>query len=280
MRGMKNALIGAFQGLGLRRFRVIRFLASRRIPAYTTAFGKRLFFDRYDNVLPYEILHGYETGSLNVVQKLVRSGDVVVDAGANIGYFTLVFSTLVGNGAVHSVEPSPVSSAVLKKNVSFNKLSNVTVHQCALTEKEGEVTLYLNDFNHADNRLYGKEGMKGVVVPAHPLDSFPELQTRVDFIKMDIQGSECLALRGAKNIIAKNPSIKMMLEFWPRGLANMGGSAEQLFDILRGFQLYRIDDEIGTLVRTTETELNGAYTRENGLYTNILATRTPVDFAQ
>src|ERR1700677_2127501 len=81
----------------------------------------------------------YEYEKQELFGSLVKTGDVVFDVGANVGYYTLLAATLVGpSGTVHSFEPSPRNASILRKHVSFNRLANVEFHESAVSDKDGE----------------------------------------------------------------------------------------------------------------------------------------------
>src|SRR3990172_2612704 len=84
----------------------------------------------------------YEYGVTKLVTSTLRPGDTFIDIGANIGYFTLVASPLVGpSGKVHSFEPIPGIFSTLQSNVAANGLTNVRMNQAAIFETDGELEL-------------------------------------------------------------------------------------------------------------------------------------------
>lgn len=154
----------------------------------------------------------------------VRPDMCVVDAGANLGYFTLLFARLVGSsGRVFAFEPEPTNAALLSQNVGLNGYSNVTIVGKALLDNPGELPLYLSTYNYGDHRLSSTEkSRKAIKVPVTTLDEFFPAGTRVDFIKLDIQGAERSALIGARRVLADNPRIGVATEYWPTGMRECG----------------------------------------------------------
>ena len=154
----------------------------------------------------------------------VQPGMCVVDAGANLGYFTLLFARRVGAaGSVFAFEPDPTNLALLSQNVELNRYTNVTVVGKALSDKPGELSLFLSPFNYGDHRLVSTEkDREAIRVPVTTLDEFFPSGTRVDFIKMDIQGAEYAALTGARRVIEDNPRMMIATEFAPVGLKQLG----------------------------------------------------------
>jgi FkbM family methyltransferase len=157
-------------------------------------------------------------------ETLVASA-VVVDAGANIGIYSQFFSRCVGaTGVVHSFEPSPENFERLRS--ATRKLANVRLSQTAVGECSGRSKLYLSDKLNVDHRTYMTEGDSRRALPIDivALDDYFKPGQRVDLIKMDIQGYELHALRGANRVLADNPNAKLLLEFWPYGLKQAGAN--------------------------------------------------------
>jgi len=158
-----------------------------------------------------------------LLRQVLFPGAVVVDAGANIGIYSEFLSRCVGpNGVVHSFEPAPENFKRLC--AATRKLSNVRLSQAAVGEHSGKSELYLSDKLNVDHRAYLADGDSRRVVPIEmvALDDYFKPSQRVDLIKMDIQGYELHALRGANRVLQENPNIKLLLEFWPYGLKQAG----------------------------------------------------------
>lgn len=143
----------------------------------------------------------------------LKKGDVCIDAGANIGTMTILFSKAVGEtGSVIAIEP--VVEKILQKNIEVNHITNVTIAPVALYDKPGEMEMLLSDYC-LDNTLLSRDsneshhGMDHYLmrkkVPVVKLDDLVEQLNlpRVDFIKIDIEGAEELALLGAAKTLAK-----------------------------------------------------------------------------
>jgi FkbM family methyltransferase len=172
----------------------------------------------------------------HLLRTILFAGAVTVDAGANIGIYSQFLSRCVGStGVVHSFEPSHENFRRLQS--ATRKLANVRVSRAAVGERTGKSTLYLSDRLNVDHRTYiTKEGPRNAVpIDIIALDDYFESGQQVDLIKMDIQGYELHALRGATRVLQENPNIHLLLEFWPSGLEQAGVHWEELIEMLRGF---------------------------------------------
>ena len=178
-----------------------------------------------------------------LLKTILSAGDVVVDAGANIGVYSEFLARRVGpTGLVNSFEPSPENFERLQ--CATRKLSNVRVCQAAVGERSGRSTLYLSDKLNVDHRTYMTEGdsRSGVPIDIVALDDYFKPGQRVDLIKMDIQGYELHALRGANRVLEDNSTAKLLLELWPYGLKKAGANWLELIDALQGknMAIYRV----------------------------------------
>jgi FkbM family methyltransferase len=142
-----------------------------------------------------------------------KRGDVVVDAGARIGTFAAKLSAALGReGRIIAIEPEPRNYACLRKNIEANRLDNVTAIQKMLWSHRQRLDLYLslNAAAHSAYRdaFYGPTG-ETVGVEAEDLDGILEALgvDSVDFIKMDIEGSEIEALKGMKRTLQSSVQL-------------------------------------------------------------------------
>jgi FkbM family methyltransferase len=206
-----------------------------------------------------------------LLRKILLPGAVVVDVGANIGIYSRFLSRCVGpTGMVHSFEPSPDNFKRLC--ATTRDLSNVRLTQAAVGERSGECKLYISDKLNVDHRAYKADGDSRRAVEAEmvALDDYLKPGQRVDLIKMDIQGYELHALRGAQRVVQENAEINLLLEFWPAGLARAGVEWEELVEMLQGLNMNL------TLVTTHGLVPFDARYIQNDIswYVNVFAHRT------
>ncbi len=181
-----------------------------------------LFLNQKDAMVSGAIaLNVYENFEAEVFIKSLRPEMVVVDVGANIGFYTLLAASRVKS--VLAFEPDPVNFELLKKNVETNHCQNVSCYKLAISDKQGDVEFYENPNNFGDRRIYSfSEANKSYKVSAISLDEFAEKKNiKIDLIKIDIQGAEGRALAGMKRIL-QQPSLELFVEFFPAGLRDSG----------------------------------------------------------
>lgn len=205
-----------------------------------------------------------------LLREFLSPGSVVIDAGANIGVYSRFLSTCVGsNGMVHSFEPDPTNCRRLRAAVSG--LANVRVNQMAVSDHSGESLLYVSDELNVDHRAYpsADENRRTIAIQTVALDDYVSEKARVDLLKLDIQGFELHALRGAERVIRQNAAIKILLEFWPYGLKQAGTSAAELITYLqdRGFTLR------DTSSSQTSDDWSASPAEDRDSYFNLIASR-------
>lgn len=240
--------------------------------------GHTMYLDPTDEVVSPMLLRDgcYEPFETEVIKSVVKPGDVVVDLGANVGYFTLLLARLVGEtGKVIAFEPDPHNFGLLRKNIRANGYRNVVLHQQAVGQRSGTQKLFLCEKNRGDHRLYdSQDGRATVDVSVTTIDQALGKGQRVDFIKMDIQGCEPGALQGMQETLRHNPGVKMITEFWPEGLSRYGVEPEDYWRQLTrcGFHLWHMDGENQQVVAMTAAQALAAYTVERQNYANFFCT--------
>jgi FkbM family methyltransferase len=144
-------------------------------------------------------LGNYEKECAGAVASLVKPGMVVYDIGANVGFYTLAFSRLVGDtGQVFAFEPEARNAHLIRQHLDLNQVTNVTLVQAAVSDQAGLVAF--EGFNEI-GKIVEKSAYR---VPAIVLDEFIAAgHPDPAFIKMDIEGAECAALAGAQSILKK-----------------------------------------------------------------------------
>jgi FkbM family methyltransferase len=180
----------------------------------------------------------------------LEPGGVVIDAGANIGTFTARAATCVGqNGRVHAFEPHPLTFSALKKTVQMNRFANVECHRAALSDTTGMLRISnlgrKDDCNHIVEQTFG-----GIDTPALTLADFiaRENFTRIDFLKIDVEGYELAVLKGLGKHAGKVAC--MHIEVLPQTLARFGSNVSGITGWLdeAGFELFRFAKDVDNLI--------------------------------
>ncbi len=240
--------------------------------------GQKMYIDKLDS-LRVSLGKVWEPFETELITKGVKKGDVVLDIGAHIGYYTLMFAKLVGKeGKVYAFEPSPKNFSLLKKNVEINGHNNVVLVQKAVSNASGKLKLYLCEGNVGDNRIYDShDGRQSVEIEAVRIDDyFKGSSPTINYIKMDIQGAEAGAIQGMRDVLNRNKAAKILTEFWPDGLKKFGTEPEEYLRLLTGlrFKLYDMNEHDKTLEPANSvSQLLEKYTPENKEFTNLLCVK-------
>lgn len=189
----------------------------------------------------------YEPPTTALVQAVAGPGDVLVDIGGNIGYFTLLFAKQAcANGRVYSFEPIPELRARLEENVRLNRFENVAVSSFAASDRRGECSFFVGPQSHMGVSSLRRiaASSQTINVETRPLDDFDFGGKSINLAKIDVEGAECAVLRGMRGIL-NNDHPDLIIEVTDRALNEMGDSATELFGLLRelGYRAYWIDFE-------------------------------------
>jgi FkbM family methyltransferase len=196
-------------------------------------FGKyRFFYLENDRYIGQRIaLEKYEPYETQLILRQARVGDVVVDVGANIGYYTVLLADKVGkNGKVYAFEPDKTNFEILGKNIKENNLKNVVVINAAVGSKEGKLKLRKSKENFGDHKLYGND-REFETVKIINLDKYFGNE-KIDLLKIDTQGWEPEVIEGAKELIRKNKPV-MFLEYSPASYKIAKLNGRKMVDFLR-----------------------------------------------
>jgi tRNA (mo5U34)-methyltransferase len=192
------------------------------------------------SALDHELLYnGFEQVEMNFVKKLLRRDMTVVDVGAHHGLYTLLASKRVGwHGRVVAIEPSPRECARLERHLRLNRCSNVELVACAAGEDPCEADLYLVEgFEDGCNSLRSPaidEPIRPVRTMVRRLDDIlAELEiTKVDFIKLDVEGGELPTLYGAMKLLHGKSRPAMLVEVQDVRTEPWGYAAREIVQFL------------------------------------------------
>ena len=228
-----------------------KFFAPQRPPDFIQMRGFSIRWPPEDKSAYFvEALYDdFEPETTRLFEKLVQPGMTVVDVGAHIGYYTLLSARLVGNsGSVCAFEPCPATHHLLLENIDRNGFNNVRCMPLAVSDRDGEVHLFVSAVNTGAHSIYGGAAgtSNSVTVQCTTLDSFfsEEGWPPVDLVKVDVEGAEKAVFDGMRELSQRNPGLRVIWEFNPRCQRVAGIKGEDLFASLQelGFSRFRIVD--------------------------------------
>lgn len=252
-----------------KRKEIISITIKRRQTNVANVQGHIMCLDKSDS-LSLGVLGIYEPAVTRIFKENITNGCVVLDIGAHIGYYTLIAARLVGKeGHVFAFEPNPTNFGLLKKNVEINGYTNVTLVQKAISNKTGKAELYLNEVSSGGHSIFDPhDGSRTVEVDVTCLDDyFKDYGGTINFIKMDIEGAEALAIQGMSLLLAKNQNVKIITEFSPCAIRKAGITPEGYLKSLigYGFKLYDLDSKVEAFTIEKLMRMKG--------HTNLLCVR-------
>lgn len=242
--------------------------------------GAKLVVDTRDSLLaPWLLLDGlWESHVTGWMQASLHPGDHFVDVGANIGYFTLLGAQTVGpQGRVVAVEAHPQLVQLLRRNVVINGMHD-RVEVCHRAAWSEETTLRFHQrVRYSANSSLAPTGdaalaeladtQETVEVPAATLDQILDDMTKVDLIKMDVEGAEVHAVSGLERTLRRNPNVTVMFEWSPAQIRQMGDDPADLIDAFstHGFRFRLMEDDLAPVDRDGLLEVT---------YGNVVARRS------
>ncbi len=242
--------------------------------------GFEMILDKNDS-LGLSVWGVYEEAQTSLVKKEIEKDSWILDIGANIGYYTLLFSRLAGlGGRVFAFEPDPENFFVLKSNLENNNISNVIAESVAVGESSGELKLFRNLENAGDSRVFSVAShIPAETIAVIKLDDYfkEEDVAKIKFVKIDVQGFEIAVLRGMKKILGATGNLKVMVEFWPKAIAAAGFNPREFFTIFResGFSIFRIDEKNKSLIPViNDIEILSELAPEKDRDTNFLCVKS------
>ncbi len=181
-------------------------------------------------------LFNYDEDAQLFVRKRLHPGDTFVDAGANVGFYTLLAASIVGErGKVIAIEPNPKPFLKLKRVIEKNNITNVILLNVALGKEPGTCNLFLNPEYGCDTAtMVAHDAPESILVEVQPLDSVVATHQieRIDYLKVDVEGFEPDVLAGAKKLLSERRIGVIQCEFCEFWLERNSSSPERLHRFL------------------------------------------------
>ena len=174
-----------------------------------TVRGVGVFHVRAGTDDPIHVMRWREPHVARELESRLKPGDTFVDAGANIGFYTVMAAKIVGpKGRVVAIEMMPDTARQLRRNIAANGATNVTVYENALTSRGGKTIHAVSDGRKMGQAsLAGATHQGGVAVQSTTLNAILNEIGLVRLIKMDVEGAEYDALRGGSNVLSNVDAI-------------------------------------------------------------------------
>lgn len=187
------------------------------------------------------------------VASRLKPGDIFIDIGANIGYYSLLASRRVGHdGRVFAYEASPTVFDQLRKNLTLNHASNVAARNVAITDQPCEVPIYVNRERMGESTILTGVAAKidaplEANVSGHPLGDLlgDDVIRAARFIKIDVEGAEWLVVKGIQHLIPTlSESTEIIIEINTESVHALGGSTDHLLGLFTqaGFSAFEINN--------------------------------------
>lgn len=240
----------------------------------------RLFFDTRLSELVY--FGDYERPERQFLNAFLRSGDVFVDVGANIGLYTSIAAHLVGSlGHVYAFEPCSLAFQRLVSNVQLNCFTNVFCEKLALSDSASQLGMKvsLDGWDACNSLAWPIEGAAfGIeTVGSVRWDDFADengLVGHITMMKIDVEGWELHVLKGGYRVLSLPEAPVLQIEFADRTMHSAGSSCTELYRLLEklGYQMFTYDMKSRRLI---PDPIRVDYT-----YLNLIAAKRPDQVAE
>lgn len=170
----------------------------------------------------------YDWDEMALLERLLRPGDAFLDLGANIGTYTLLAASLVDDRSrLVAVEPLPRAATRLRENLTRNGLDEVVVHEVAVDDHAGTIGFLDFDVSSVADHDTDRRGRAAFPVAAARIDELVDLEG-IGAAKLDVEGLELRALRGAEGLLARRDPPVWIVELMDWQLAKHGAGADEL----------------------------------------------------
>ena len=237
-----------------------------------TTWGGLLLVDTRESVLAPALLshRQWEPALTEWFLHNLRPGQTFVDVGANIGYYSVLAARQTGpSGHVVAVEAHPRMVELLRRNLILNGFGTTTVRHAAAWSRSTSICFHQREHFGANSSV-GSLGAaqldvhgdaeEVIKVDTLVLDELLDELPAIDILKVDIEGSEVQAIRGARRILASNPDLIVIFEWSPGQIDMVGDEPSELLDLFeeQEMQFHHVENAMAQISRTAMSELNHA----------------------
>jgi FkbM family methyltransferase len=190
------------------------------------------------NVVDHYLYFGFKDSSYDSIIEEIKKSKIILDVGANIGITALYYASINTKAQIFAFEPHPETFKRANDNIELNKFKNIHLFNIGLAQKKESLKLYeVNQKNPGMNRIlsdYKNLPFKRINVEI--LDQFclENNISKIDFIKIDVEGFEYFVLLGGGEVIQKSKPI-LFIELDDNNLRENNKSAKELIDLLKKF---------------------------------------------
>jgi len=226
----------------------------------STVFGMRINITFPDQIQSYLYFFGiWEPEISSYILSKLKLGDIFVDVGSNIGYYSLLASSRVGqDGQVFAIEASPSIFSELQKNITLNGITNVSTFNVAVTDDPKKVEIFKGkETNIGMSTILSEEAsrrgaFREAVVSGQPLPKIIDESklSRAKFIKIDVEGAEWLVIKGMRDIVKNlGHDTEILIEINSQSVNELGGTVNELFDMFlsAGFKIFEIKNSYNVI---------------------------------
>jgi FkbM family methyltransferase len=213
-------------------------------------------------VAPVETLNlfDYEKAYSAMVDRLIADGDVFFDIGANMGWYSINVALSCRAARVHCFETIPKTYDYLQRNLELNAVANVSAYNFGFSDRAGEFDFYYYEEgsgNASSANVSNRDDVQVCQCKVRTLDDFSvQLQSKVDFIKCDVEGAELMVFQGGLQTIARDRPI-VFSEILRKWSAKFNYNPNEIFELFRaqGYLAFTVESDglkaFGTMDEST-----------------------------
>lgn len=199
------------------------------------------------DILAKWIYDGFEAEEVRFMEKALKKGDTFIDAGSNIGLFSLLASVMVGDtGKVLCFEPAGGTFKKLQENIALNRFGNIKAHHMGLSNEEGTLTLNVSESGYDAWNTFASykddkfQKIEEVAVSTLDIQLSGIDRSKIALVKIDVEGWERYVMQGAQHFL-KDYSPALMVEFSEANTFAAGYFIQEVYDILAdwGYRWFR-----------------------------------------